>query len=367
MKRVFIALLVVLLLVLPGGCTDNYKIEDDGIVESDNSTDITTENQTTQPETDASEMEDEDIGDLGAGITNMRADENGKRIPFEYDGGEFEVGIIVEANGLVDNVGVLLYLDGQPVLYKIKSYDDETSYFHILSDISNQGETNFDISFTPSGFTSGETATLSVEFFPCADYIYDPSDPDVVINPNVNFLSENWLPVYGDIYFNVDTPVRNDQTAQPLVKDVIVTTEKDIDAFVDEMNTVVYFNTDTKLTTADLNGDFPYFVEYYDDDLTPTGTICTTGKDTVHIKYKVAGPEGMEIKWAFSLDYQPTLIDGEPTYALTLHKGEYYIVEMDIDVSTITHPTKLLCQWFADNQTHEVTPIILYPDSTQGE
>jgi hypothetical protein len=174
------------------------------------------------------------------------------------------------------------------------------------------------------------------------------------------------LPDYGDIHFNTNVPERNAQAAYPFAKNVMVTTEKDINAFIDEMNAVLYSNTDIKLTIADLDGDSPYFVEYYDNDLTSSGTICTTGKKTVHIKYKVAGPEGMELKWGFSLGYQPTLIDSEPTYTLALHKGEYYIVEMDMDVSVITQPTKLLCEWFTDNELYEVTPIILYPDSTQS-
>lgn len=358
MKKVSIVVLMLLLLVLQAGCGANYTIEDNGTITA-------TEGLTVQSTTDTSVLEQEVIGYLNAGLTNWPTDEDGKKIPYEYDGGEIAADIVINAEGIVENVGVMLYFDAKPVPYRLESYGDEASYFHIFRDISNKGDVNSSLVFTPSGFSMGETATLTIAFFPCADYIYDPSDPDVVINGRVSYLSRNWSSAFGDIHFNVDVPDHTD-FATPFAKNVRVTTEKDIDAFVNEMNSVIYNNGDFKLTAADLDGEFPYFVEYYDNDLTPSGTICTTGKNAVRLKYKVAGPEGMEIKWGFSLGYQPALIDGEPTYALTLHKGEYYIVEMDIDVSIITQPTKLLSEWFADNQLYGITPIIFYPDSTQG-
>ncbi|HWR20054.1 MAG TPA: hypothetical protein VN608_10565 [Clostridia bacterium] len=369
MKKMLITTFVLLLLISLVGCADNYKIEEGGPGETQDTSGITSQEPPAQPTVDSSGMGSDRIGSFRGELVGWPLDENGLPISYEYNGGEIELTLSIDADGLVDSVGVLMYLDGTPIPYRLTSNGEETAYFHMLRGISGRTDAAFGAAFTPAGFFMGDTATLTVAFVPCADYIYDPSDPNAVIDTDRNFLSRNCSSFSRSIRFNADALEQNGQsaTAIPFAKNATRTVQTDINAFVDEMNAIVYAHSQPKLTVADIGDNgMLHYVEYYDGVWVDTEMICTTGKDTIHLKYKAAGPDGMEVKLGFSLGYQPTLIDGSSTYAFTLHKGECTIVEMDLDVSAITQPTKLLCEWFADDHLYDTTILLLYPDSTQG-
>ena len=122
MRRRLLVIPVLCSLLLSLAACGNYTIPDDTPPPS----------QDVQPNPfDVAEDEAGFLAMLSHQAAKPELSESGERLPFEYDGGEFQLEYQYSVSGKMDAVGFLLFLDGQPQPYKVDEatadYEWETS------------------------------------------------------------------------------------------------------------------------------------------------------------------------------------------------------------------------------------------------
>ena len=136
-KRRFLLSIICSLLFTVTAC-GNYDIADENMDTPQN----TEENPFTQS------GEDGALGALCHGPANPIRDDNQNVLPYEYNGGEFTLDYRFTAEGKLNAIGFLLFLDGKPQAYRINDTGAEYEYLHSFP-ISDKHEENFSFVFTP--------------------------------------------------------------------------------------------------------------------------------------------------------------------------------------------------------------------------
>ena len=141
-KRIKLLSLTCAMLISMAGC-GNYVIEDD----NSNAQSVSMENP-------FEEKEEGSLATLRHGESNPNRDENQNVLPYEYNGGEFSFEYYFLTEGNLDNVGFLLFLDGEPQAYKVNSTDavlvlqyeagilGDVEFDETAADVNNDGKVN---------------------------------------------------------------------------------------------------------------------------------------------------------------------------------------------------------------------------------
>ena len=114
---------------------------------------------------EAAEDEAGFLATLTHGAASPDFSESGERLPFTYDGGEFQLAYQYSVTGKLDAVGFLLFLDGQPQPYKVNDIAAEYEYCHSFAagEEGEEGEEqNFSFLFEPVTGSVGDTLALTV-------------------------------------------------------------------------------------------------------------------------------------------------------------------------------------------------------------
>ncbi|MCR2050973.1 hypothetical protein NSB25_27515 [Acetatifactor muris] len=113
-KRLLSLVMICGLLFTATAC-GNYNIRDEDAPPLQN----TEENPFAQSEESGS------LGALSHGEVNPARDDAHNVLPYEYKGGEFTLDYQFVAEGKLNNIGFLLFLDGKPQAYKINDTGGE--------------------------------------------------------------------------------------------------------------------------------------------------------------------------------------------------------------------------------------------------
>lgn len=263
------------------------------------------------------------IGSAGHGFRGVQEDENGERIPFEYNGGAMELEYEYHGSGIGKKAGLLLFLNGIPQPWQING-EGESSYIQYVELKEDDGSYPFTISFIPVTGTAGDCLELKICSITNAQF-----QPDMVETTHFGAYHKI-LANKADIQFNENADGSNGSLSnEPLLKNVTLTSEKITNDFSEALMDQ-YGGFDT---IDDLLENNMYMLNQYNDQFyTDSFNI---EEETVHVKVQFCGIA--DHTWVFSMYANHELVsDGtDSTWTATSKKGEVVTLEADIDVDAL--------------------------------
>jgi hypothetical protein len=268
------------------------------------------------------------LGNLSHGAANPVLNEDGSRVPYEYNGGLFELDYHMTASGTAKNVGFLLFLDGIPQPYQVDGEGD-VDYMHMFELEEDDQEYPFSFVFTPIIGTAGDTLDLKIY-----SVYYPQFQPDMVTSSSYG-LYYNILEATVQITFYADADEAGVKAAAQTVAALSAVTMNIDDMTNDFANSRLSNGFSVEGQSAeDLLEDNVYsFIDY--NGQTIYDNLDVSGQDTVHITYQMVGTPGAAFRVSLFANNRP-ITDGEAiTWDITLSKGKVVTLEADIDVSAL--------------------------------
>lgn len=307
-KKLFACVLILSLMATMTGCTD-YAIKDAG----------TTPQVAADNPFDAIEQNAGSLGAISHGEVDPNRDENHHVLPYEYEGGEFSFDYRFSAEGKIEDMGFLLFLDGEPQAYKVNDTDAAYEYFHSFPVVGTAEET-FTFLFTPQSGKKGDTLGLTVVSVTDSGF-----QPDMVESTSYGWhhkVLERALA----LHFRADPP--ENKVSYPPVNSVFSTVdvgeEKITNSFV-EHDLAQNGWDGVSMDTID---DGIYFTTTYGGALVYDNVNAT---DPVTVRYTLCGTAGTKYAVSFFIDHQPVLGEDIIAHTATLSKGNVWTIEATFD------------------------------------
>ena len=243
--------------------------------------------------------------------------ESGERLPFVYDGGEFQLAYQYSVTGKLDTVGFLLFLDGRPQPYKVNDTAAEDEYCHSFTAGEDQ---SFSFLFEPVTGSAGDTLTLTVVSITNPDF-----QPDMESTSSYGWYHKT-LDSNIELKFNTDAPsARSDD---PPVREIFAHSD-----VREEKVTAQYVETELPKhgwdgVSMDTLDDSIYYTLSYDGGIVYDNLRVSA---PVTLQYTMCGTAGASYSIAFYLDHQPVKIGESTSCSITLSKGGVMEIEAVID------------------------------------
>lgn len=309
-KRVSVCLLLALLLTL-SGC---------GGTEQPSPT--PTDTPATVDNPFAQDGESQVMGRLSVGPAEPLVDEEGNTVAIQYTGEEVALDCMATGFGTGRKGGVMLFLDGMPQPFRTDT-QEELAYLHSFTIPEDNDTIYFQVRFTPVTGVEGDTCRLSL----C--YMNNPQfQPDMVETKSyAGYHQLNGMLPYFEI--KADPPPAELPQAVEILNHVTVTNElrtepmSDAEAAAELDSETVASNVSTKV--------------WYDGALADDyDTLDVTGKDTVHVTYRLfGGPAGGTYRVMFFADHQLTSDGTDQVWTVTVGRKEQVTIEADIRVDQL--------------------------------
>ena len=256
---------------------------------------------------------------ISHGTSNPNRAEDQRKLPFEYNGGEFSFDYKYSVTGKLNTVGFLLFLDGKPQPYRTDR-NESYEYCHIFP----SEETGvFTLSFYPQHGNAGDTLDLSIVSITNPDF-----RPDMKETSSYGWYHKS-LEYWTELYFNesasADIPLQ--AKAADVFSNVTIQEEKITSAYIeklrqngwdgvtmDDLDQSVYY-------TTDFNGSIVY------------DNFCLSDSDEVVFRYTICGTPSAEYDISFFIDHQAVYIDNDLSYHVALSKGNQWVFEITFDTS----------------------------------
>ncbi len=299
------------------------------------------------------------LATLTHGAASPDFSESGERLPFAYDGGEFQLAYQYSVTGKLDAVGFLLFLDGKPQPYKVNDAAAEYEYCHSFAAGEDQ---NFSFLFEPVTGSVGDTLTLTVvsitnpDFQPdmdstsgyggyhkCLEYRAQLQFTESA-SPDIPFQAKG-----ADVFSNV--AIQEEKITSAYIEKTLRQNGWD-GVTMDDLNQGVYY-------TADFNGSIVY------------DNFCLSDSDEVAFRYTICGIPGAEYDLSFFIDHQPVCLDNELSYHVALSKGSRWVFEIAFDTSKMDSFQTFYVMAVSKNSGNDVLPvlksssILLYKENEQ--
>lgn len=318
-KQLFAVSLLCGLLLSLTAC-GNYTIPDDTPPPS----------QTTSPNPfDAAEGDAGFLAAVSHQAAKYKVSESGERLPFEYDGGEFQLEYQYSVSGKLDSVGFLLFLDGQPQPYKVDEATAGYEYCHTFA--AAEGQT-FSFIFEPVTGNKGDLLSLTVVSITNPDF-----QPDMKSTSGYGWYHKP-LDFSVQLHFNADAP--DAHPSYPSVQDIF-TQEK----VQEEKATALYLETELSKhgwgsVSMDTLDNGIYYTLSYDGNIVYDNLSIP---DPVALRFTMCGTPGVSYNIAFFLDHQPVKIGDSTSCAITLSKGGVVEIEAMIDPNLLGQFSTFYC------------------------
>jgi hypothetical protein len=245
---------------------------------------------------------------------------------YEYEGGEFSLPYTITASGLAKNAGVRLFLDGEPIPFKINDPSAKYEYIHTF-DIEKDNEPfTFTFIFTPNKGQAGDTFPLT------AGVVYHPDyKPDMMKSSGYGMFHDMNNCHTDLLHFVADSPAQTTENIKPIPaiqaisqKNLVLTSEiLSIDwvhggAIVpDELEGIVRQN-------LVINGNETLDNYKIENDEPVRGTLY------------LCGIPGVIYKTSFYLDHQPICdAQGNTVFLTTLQQGKTSIINLELPADQI--------------------------------
>lgn len=317
MRKRLLSLVMIFGLLSAATACGNYDIADEEMASPQN----TKENPFLQLE------EDGFLGVITHGGANPNRADDQSILPYEYNGGEFTFAYQFTAEGKLNHIGFLLFLDGKPQAYKTGGTNAEYEYLHCFQAPDKQEET-FSFVFTPNMGKNGDTLNMTVIS------ITNPAfRPDMQETASFGWYHKALASVF-QLHFNEDAPDGSDiyGEKETVFSNVSVTEEKVTFDFI-EKELVKHGYSWNGVTMDNLN-DSVYSTISYDGELV-YDNINLTNQNTLTVRYTICGTAGMRYGVSFFLNHKPISSESVISYDATLSKGNVWVIEAVIDTSQL--------------------------------
>lgn len=320
MRKRFLTVSLMCCLLLSVVACGNYTIPDD----------VSLPSQSVQP--NPFNIAEDEAGFLAA-ISHQAAkpdfSESGERLPFEYNGGEFQLEYQYSVTGKLDSTGFLLFLDGQPQPYKV---DEATADYEYCHTFAATGEQTFSFLFEPVIGGTGDTLSLTVVSITNPDF-----QPDMEVTSGYGWYHKT-LDFSVQLHFNADAP--DAHLNYPSVQEIFSQ-----DEVQEEKITAQYLETELSRygwgnVTMDTLDNGIYYTLSYDGNIV-YDNLCISGP--VPLRYTMCGTAGESYNIAFFLDHQPVKIGDGTSCSITLSKGGVMEIEALIDPDMLEQFSTFYC------------------------
>ena len=302
------------------------------------------------------EAAEEDAGFLGMlthGAASPDFSESGERLPFSYEGGEFQLEYQFSLTGKMDTVGFLLFLDGTPQPYKVNDTTAKYEYCHSFP--AGEGQ-SFSFLFEPVTGNTGDTLTLTVVSITNPDF-----QPDMESTSSYGWYHKT-LDSSIKLQFPADAPAAH--STLPLIREIF--TQSDV--------------REEKVTAQYVENELPkhgwdgvsmetlekgiYYTFSYDGGIT-YDNLCISAPVT--LQFTMCGTAGTRYSLTFFLDHQPVKLDESTTRSVTLSKGGIMELEAVIDPDKLGQFNTFYCvavpQDAASAPFFKTNSILLYKEN----
>ena len=319
MKRILILFLSLLLTIAATGCSPRRR------------------KQSGTPEdtpADSNENPFQTGDDLSAGIdsighdaVNPNRDKDGKKLPFEYNGGEISIPYEVHASGKTKEIGFLLYIDGIAQPYKVDGSDAACEYMHIFNLKENDKEHPFTFIFEPVTGKKGDTLSMGIVS------VYAPGFmPDMKKASGYGMYHSTLLSDY-ELHFNQDAKGK-DASAMPkypYLKNVKQATEPITQDYLDSLSV---FSGMVPITLELLNKEV-FSQQFLNGQGGLIDNLKVNEDGTLHVTFKIMGYPGARYKSTFYINHK-AITDGKNTsFETVLTKGNVSVIEADLELSQL--------------------------------
>ena len=245
----------------------------------------------------------------------------GERLPFTYNGGEFQLAYQYSVTGKLDSLGFLLFLDGQPQPYKVNDTTAEYEYCHSFPAEEDQ---SFSFLFEPVTGSAGDTLALTVVSITNPDF-----QPDMESTSSYGWYHKT-LDSHVELQFSMDAPT--DCSDFPPVQEIF--TQSDV---WEEKVTAQYVENELSKNgwygvSMDTLDSGIYYTLSYDGDIV-YDNLCVSAPVT--LRYTMCGTAGTSYNVVFFLNHQPVEIGNRTFCPVVLNKGGL------MEIKTIIDPDKL--------------------------
>ncbi|MDE7219321.1 MAG: hypothetical protein K2O45_06850 [Oscillospiraceae bacterium] len=255
--------------------------------------------------------------------------ESGERLPFVYDGGEFQLAYQYSVTGKLDAVGFLLFLDGQPQPYKVNDTTAEYEYCHSFPAGEDQ---SFSFLFEPVTGSAGDTLALTVVSITNPDF-----QPDMETTSSYGWYHKT-LDSNIALKFSTDAPSAHSDT--PPVREIF-----EQRAVREEKVTAQYVETELPKhgwggVSMDTLDSGIYYTLSYDGNIVYDNLRVSA---PVTLRYTMCGTAGANYSIVFFLDHQPVKIGESTSCPITWSKGGVTEIEAVIDPDKLGQFSTFYC------------------------
>lgn len=317
MKKLILLFSVITMMLYCSGC-DNSKI---GLKETGSNTQGI-ESSVSNPFEGNNETEI--LGTLSHSPTEFKTDGNANVLPFEYNGGEFELKYEVKAEGKAKNLGFLIFVDGVAQPYKTDTKSD-FKYMHYFELENDNEPLALTFKFIPVTGKKGDTIPLNVVSIYNAQFM-----PDLKKTSGYGGYHSELSSIL-QLRYNSDAPsvIPEDYPQNKTIS----TIEERKDGITEDFLKI----ESQKYMGEAINNemDINVFNTTYYNDKEEIGKIAYRKEKPLKVKYCLYGAPGIEYKTTFFINHQPISKDEIMSHKTTLEKGMLSIIEFDIDVSKL--------------------------------
>ncbi|MFD2412209.1 beta-glucanase/beta-glucan synthetase [Paenibacillus rhizoplanae] len=270
------------------------------------------------------EMDEKNVvlGSINHYAVNLQADEAGRVLPIQYNGGELKIDYSVNASGKARNVGFLLFIDGLPQPYKLDSSGTAYEYMHIF-ELEENKATPFTFTFTPITGKKGEL--LPIKFVS----VYNPSFiPDMKVTASYGGY-QTILEAGGEVFFNKDT----EQWAVPLSSKQagLLNVRQSTERVTQEL--LVSHGRSEKIAIETL--DSKVFSELYVDGLIRHDNLKVENSGLLQITFKLFGHPGVSYRNTIYLNHKPLESQDGVSFPMALTKGNLEVLSAEINLDQL--------------------------------
>lgn len=303
-------LLGVFIFVLVGCSTSNStnSYQDDAHIKK-NPFDLNSETSTDK----------EILGGYGFGPSNVSLD--GSALTYIYEGEEIALDFYIECREMPTKAGFLLFVDGMPQPYKIKSFLDDYDYLYEFN-LQAGDRKEFQFLFTPITGKKGEQLEINV-----AGIFYPSFIPEDEYTSYGNY--HKILPIFPiQLAFNEDTnfPLEDKVINSNLIKG--------INQSVEMMSSTLRKEYEREGSENRL--DKEVFIQLYENKLKDNKDFINIyNKESIHLNLKSFGKDGAKYRTILYLNHQPIKIYEQEYIDIQIEKGNISNIDIELDVGDL--------------------------------
>ncbi len=253
----------------------------------------------------------------GAVFPNVSDDD--ELLPFEYNGGQFDLDYYLNTNGAAEDIGLMVFIDGKIVAFKIKE-EDSFKYFNYININGNEGNFKFTLSFVPPDLKVGKIYSFDIIS------IYYPSyAPDMGVSKSYG-VYHSALSCSYSLKYCCETDTDN------VVQDDCYS----IDSFK------YYYEPISDKSVSDFGGSVEnemdlqqglYCTSYVDGQITYDNYKIE--KNKVHITLKITGKPGVEYETTFFLNHKPLILNPPVSVHSVTKEEQICVIDLYLDAMLV--------------------------------